>query len=214
VATLEEIEAELRASWDREHLAVYGDFLSAAGDLRGDLIAVDLKIGEHGPTTALVSERTAILDELLGSATAAHFRQDPSNSFEYGFGDVRIDNYTGAGLDAEEALLAGQLGGYLRRVRMRGGGKHIKSGVATVASRVHPWLTSLRIYYETSSRVVMRATVQRAYPPLISADMTSRLVEHTPVLESVKVFRSPYPQPVFGLFEHPNVRELDLGLPR
>ena len=39
---VEDLERALQSSWDRDHLAVYGDALQARGDPRGELIAIDL----------------------------------------------------------------------------------------------------------------------------------------------------------------------------
>src|SRR5438552_7266092 len=53
VETLDELEATLRARWDRETLAVYGDHLMSAGDPRGELVALDLRIDDEGATAEL-----------------------------------------------------------------------------------------------------------------------------------------------------------------
>ena len=43
-AARDQLEASLRARWDRETLAVYADHLEAIGEPRGELISIDLRI--------------------------------------------------------------------------------------------------------------------------------------------------------------------------
>lgn len=45
-----ELEAALQTDWNPATLAAYGDALQAAGDLRGELIAIDLHADGHGMT--------------------------------------------------------------------------------------------------------------------------------------------------------------------
>lgn len=60
-ATLEELASQLRARWDRDLLAVYGDLLMMRGDPRGELIALDLELEACGSTPELEARRTRLL---------------------------------------------------------------------------------------------------------------------------------------------------------
>jgi len=203
------LEDALRAGFSRQNLAIYADLLQEAGDLRGELIALDLRIADHGPLDPLIARRNELLEELLGTKlTAEHFLRDHKQPFQFGFGEVRIDGVGGADLEAERGLMESPLGEWLRRVSIRGSEKNVRSGVATLVRRTHPWLQSLHIHHTT-----------RAAPgsePIVSGRMTRELIEATPVLEIMKVTRStttPWAvaRPVFAAFEHPNVLELELG---
>ncbi|MBA3539503.1 MAG: hypothetical protein H0T79_07720, partial [Deltaproteobacteria bacterium] len=78
-ANREELEAVLRAAFDaagaadRDDLAVYADQLQADGDIRGELIALDLAAPEHrfAPTaTAWRERRQALIVAWVGGALA------------------------------------------------------------------------------------------------------------------------------------------------
>lgn len=202
-----DLEAALAEEFSRQHLAIYADLLQAEGDPRGELIAIDLRIAEHGPSDVLKTRRRELLAELLGDATAPFVRDD-HNAFELGFGSVRIDGVSGARLAAERALMESPLGPYLRHVTIRGGEKHLTTGIATLVRREHRWLRSLHVHYDTMA--------SRSTEPIVSASLTRKLIAATPVLEHLRVTRSTTTaeaaaRPVFASFDHPRVRELDLG---
>ena len=204
----ETLEDALRVDFSRENLAVYADALQEEGDLRGELIALDLRIADHGLLPALSARRMEILRDLLGASAADFFARDHKQPFQFGFADVRIDSTGGAGLEAERELLDSQLGDYLRHVKIRGGEKHLRSGVGTLVRRTHPWLRSLHVHYATMA--------SRSTEPIVSGRQTRELIEATPVLETMTVTRAtttPWAavRPVFASFDHPNVRELKLA---
>jgi uncharacterized protein (TIGR02996 family) len=203
VSNRESLEAALRADFSRDHLAVYADALQEEGDPRGELIAIDLRIADYGLVDELTARRAQLLSTLLGATTAAHFIRYHKQPFQFGFGDVRIDSVGGAGLLAERALLTGSLGEYLRHVSIRGGEKHIRSGVGTLVRRTHLWLRTLHVHYST--------TASRRTESIVSARQTWQLIEATPALESLKVTRSTTTaeaaaRPVFPSFDHPSAK--------
>jgi len=201
------LEAALLADFSRDNLAVYADLLLNEGDVRGELITLDLRIAVYGPSNAAVARRNEVLSELLGAPAAEQFIRYNKQPFQFGFGGARLGSVGGANLDAERALIDSPLGGYLRDVRLAGGEKHLKTGIGTLVRRTHPWLQSLHVHYET--------TASRKSTPIISSSQTWELIEATPALETVKVTRSTNPaaaaRPVFASFDHPTVRELELG---
>jgi hypothetical protein len=81
----DELEAALAASFDRAHLAVYGDYLMSIGDPRGELIAIDLQGGDEGRKRELV-------EQWLGATLAACV--DRAGSVEFGFLVVKIGEHT------------------------------------------------------------------------------------------------------------------------
>lgn len=176
------LEDVLRADFSRENLAIYADALQEEGDPRGELIAIDLRIAEHGLVDALTTRRTELLHELLGREAAEHFRYYRKGAFQFAFGDVHINATGGAWLDAERAMFDSPLGAYLRRVTIGGGEKQIRSGVATLVQRTHTWLRALHVHYNTMA--------SQSTQTIVSARKTRELIEATPVLESMKVTRS------------------------
>jgi hypothetical protein len=66
-ARLAELEAALAASFDRAQLAVYGDYLQSLGDPRGELIAIDLHVAEHGPDERSTARKNLLVGEWLGA---------------------------------------------------------------------------------------------------------------------------------------------------
>ena len=202
-----DIEAELRANFSRDNLAIYSDLLLGEGDARGELIALDIRIAERGPSDELVARRNEILCDLLGEQAAKQFIRYNKQPFQFGFGGVRFGSVGGAYLDAERALIESPLGGYLRDARIVGGEKHLKTGIGVLVRRRHPWLQSLHVHYETMA--------SRKNTAIISSRQTWQLIEATPDLEIVMVTRSTNPaataRPVFASFAHPNVRVLELA---
>src|SRR5436190_21372831 len=63
---VDELEAALLARWDRATLLVYADALQAAGDPRGELIALDVERAAKGYTDELATRRRKCLYEWLG----------------------------------------------------------------------------------------------------------------------------------------------------
>lgn len=202
-----DLEAVLFDDFSRANLAIYADLLLDEGDDRGELIALDLRIAELGPTDALVARRLEILCKMLGEPAAETFMRNNKLPFQFGFGGVRFGSVSGAYLDAERVLIDSPLGGYLREVRLEGGEKHLRMGIGNLVRRTHPWLQSLRVHYQTSA--------SRKTTPIISGTQALQLIEATPVLETVKITRATNPlastRHVFASFEHPSVRQLDVS---
>lgn len=78
----EELEAAVRVAWDREAIAVYADHLQAIGDLRGELVAIDLRIDEGNVDAAITARREQLIAEWFGAEL-------PPGIVHYGFVDVR-----------------------------------------------------------------------------------------------------------------------------
>jgi uncharacterized protein (TIGR02996 family) len=56
--------------WDRAALAVYADHLTAAGDPRGELIALELEVEDYGTTVEIDARRRVLLVEWIGGDRA------------------------------------------------------------------------------------------------------------------------------------------------
>ena len=202
--TIAAIEAQLAASWDAAHLAIYGDALQAVGDPRGELIAIDLRTAAS-PAPELASRRRALLDALVGGHVVRRF---DATRFEYGFVEtIRIPSLSSGHEAAFLDLLGSPLGPYLRRVEISGAAAHVRQHVALLARAPQRWLLSLAIRLDDSYG-------SRAVGPIISKRATAALIAATPRLErlSVESFGiGPGPRrPVFAAFDHPTVRDVRL----
>jgi hypothetical protein len=100
VGKIDDVEAALAASWDREHRAVYGDALAASGDPRGELIAIDLHVETHGPSEELTARKQALIEAWLGAELAARMA---NGTIKPGFIEVTYP----IAADEVERLLAG-----------------------------------------------------------------------------------------------------------
>jgi hypothetical protein len=131
-----ELELAVRASWDREAIAIYADHLQAIGDPRGELVAIDLRIDEAGADAAVIARRNELI--------AAWFGADlPPGTVRYGFVDVDATGSTGQ-LQLTAAL-RGPGAAYVRSVALAGESPQVAAALALLAERPHPWLTSLTV---------------------------------------------------------------------
>jgi hypothetical protein len=143
------LAADLRASWTREHAAIYADRLQATGDLRGELIAIDLAL-EQRRTPELEHRREALLATWCGDLLAPPRDElvKPSSLHgrirtTWGFLDARLDTAKHV-----RALFDHPTGRYLRRVELRGEPMELFDAVRLFASRTHAWLSEIAIANE------------------------------------------------------------------
>ena len=181
---VQDLEAAVRASWDRESLAVYGDHLMSIGDPRGELVAMDLRIDQEGAAPAVVARREELIAAWFGSRL-------PPGTVRYGFVDL---DATGADA-AEQAAVAlqGPGGAYVRSAAIAGPPDLVARALALLASAPRPWLT----------RLVVRQW-RESGAPTIAAGACAQLVATTPHLASLEVNG----RRVFGELVHPGVRAL------
>jgi hypothetical protein len=187
---IDELEAALAASFDHELLAIYADALQSMDDPRGELIAIDLHMDEHGSTAELVARRRTLIKEWLGELAIS-----PYVRVRHGFLELMIWRHVRDrdpdGLDA--GVLATPAGQYVRGVEVNGDKRVIQSTIAALARTARPWLSSLKLRPHSNRGPVMVA--QRT---------TNALIKRTPQLESLEVFG----RRVLGEFVHPNLRKL------
>ncbi|HEY0190250.1 MAG TPA: hypothetical protein VGC42_03960, partial [Kofleriaceae bacterium] len=150
MTSLAELEAALRASWDRETLAVYGDALQAAGDPRGELIALELHAERHGAGPGHGEARRRALQAWLGPDPTETARWAAAASV-HGFLGVWIVSGDPAGLpgrlsaDYLDELLESPVSRYLRWVRISQDAADMQRTLRLLAARPLPWLERLGI---------------------------------------------------------------------
>lgn len=153
MSRVEELEAALRADWNRDTLAVYADTLQERGEVRGELIAIDLQIEEHGPRPELVARRKELLSAWLATL--------PPGKVQHGFLDL---DATGVEPVAQvRAALASPAAAYMRTAAIAGAPEALRECVAALAGAPRPGLV----------RLVLRQWNERALP----AEPTPRELE-------------------------------------
>ncbi|HEY0193684.1 MAG TPA: hypothetical protein VGC42_21355 [Kofleriaceae bacterium] len=143
-AAIAELEAQLQARWSAEAAAVYADALQAAGDPRGELIALDLQLGEQPHQPALVAARHAAVQRWLGDrSTEGHW---PPYTHRYGLVDVTLAADAHSTIDDRAgAVLGSPAGRYLRHVAIFGDAGNVQRALARLTAEPRPWLRSLAI---------------------------------------------------------------------
>jgi hypothetical protein len=143
------LAATLRASWTREHAAIYADHLQTQGDPHGELIAIDLAL-EVRRDLELERRREVVLeawcDELLAPPRDELVRPSSLHGrirTTWGFLDARLDSAKHV-----RSLFDHPCGRYLRRVELRGEPTELFDAVRLFASRTHPWLAEIAIANE------------------------------------------------------------------
>lgn len=181
---MEDLEAAVRAAWDRESLAVYGDHLMSIGDPRGELVAMDLRIDQEGASPAVVARRNELIAAWFGSRL-------PPGIVRYGFVDV---DATGADASDQIAIaLHGPGAAYVRSVAIAGPPDDVAAALTLVADAPRPWLT----------RLVVRQWSEYG-AATIDAPLCAQLVAATPHLARLEVTG----RRVFDELVHPAVRAL------
>jgi len=166
VATLDELEASLRTKWDRDVLAVYADHLQSLGELRGELIVIDLRIEESGPQPELLARRKELLAAWLATL--------PPGKVQHGFLDV---DATGADPVGQiRTALASPAAPYIRTVAMVGAPTTIRDAISILASAKRPGL----------ARLVIRQWSAGEKPTLDLA-LTMKLFSATPDLDTLEL---------------------------
>jgi hypothetical protein len=181
-----QIEASLQAHWSLDELAVYGDALIAEGDVRGELIALDLHREPRPLPIKRSRQRLALLARWLGEELA-----EPAYDLtRYGFVDPRPD--------AGEALLPvlARAEPYVRAIDFLGYHRaEITQLLETLVSAPRPWLARLAITLNGD------ATLRG---PIVDDALAARLIAATPQLTELEIEA----RDLFAAFPHPAVERL------
>ena len=183
----EELEASLQARWSRDELAVYADALMAEGDVRGELIALDLHREPRPRPIARSRQRLALLARWLGEELA----ESAYDLTRYGFLDTCRD--------VGKSLLVPLLDRASPHVRSLDfiGYSHpeLRGLIEKLAGEPRPWLVRLAI------------TLNDEWPrpgPIIDDDLAARLIAATPRLVDLEIEA----RDLFAAFPHPAVTRL------
>jgi hypothetical protein len=181
-----DLEAAVRAAWDREAIEVYADHLQAIGDPRGELVAIDLRIDEVGANAEMLERRAELIEAWFGAAV-------PPGLVRYGFVDA---DATGMGPDSQLAtVLCGPGAKFVRSVALAGTTEQNRIALEQLAAEERPWLTKLviRQWQETIAFT-------------LGNEETKKLFARVPALAVLELEG----RRILGNVAHPNVRELKL----
>lgn len=185
MSAIAELEAALRASWDREILAVYADALQAEGDPRGAVIAIDLQIAATGETAALARARHIAQAGWLGDlATLWSVR-----STELGLIDAVLSHGTSGIHDSDaDAILTSPARRHLREVTIFADVRGVARMLERLATEPLPWLQRLVIDQVDRGPLPRSAVaaLEAAAPNLRTLDLRGDRVMTTPLPASVE----------------------------
>jgi hypothetical protein len=162
--SIAELEAAVRASWDREAIAIYADHLQI-GDPRGELVAIDLRIDDGDAGADVLARRAELIEEWFGAAL-------PPGIVRYGFFDA---DASGMGPDSQLAIaLCGPGARFIRSVKLAGPHAELGHALRELAAEPRPWLTALTIrhWHEQAA-------------PVLDGNETARLFVNLPALSSL-----------------------------
>jgi len=185
VRDLTELEAALRVHWDPELASVYADALAAAGDPRGELIAIDLDVAKHGSTAEHERRHAELVKAWLGLSESPMWKVR----------DGIIDLHVYANLDELRVLEASPGAPYFGELGISGDTALTDSALLVLTARARPWLTRIMI-----------ARDRDRVPAPISSELGDRLVGATPNLGRFRFVGSQ----VFERFAHPTVRAIEV----
>lgn len=112
-------------------LQVYADHLESIGEPRGELISIDLRIDESGPTPELRAYSKELIDRWFGFQPAG---------VRHGFVDI---DATSAHPVEQLELLDGPAAPFVKSINIVGAPSTINDGLAKLAETPRPWLVRL-----------------------------------------------------------------------
>ena len=192
----EQLEAALRADFSRENLMVYGDYLLAEGDPRGELIAIDAKL-EAGPDPALEQQKKQILAREMGPL----FKKLQQSTFAFGFIEELFLSFGWHGVPSEstEAIAKTSLGPYIRSISIFGASRYFKYALPAIADGpTHQWVGKLTLSHWGTE-------IPRS--PLATRKTTAALIAALPNLHTLELKGRNF----FGTFDHPGVKTWNLS---
>ncbi len=228
--SIEELERALQRarSDDRETLAVYADALEAAGDPRGELIAIDLelaKVRAAAPIAIdrideLVDRKREVLRGWLGDTIGGvtwHPRQIESGLLDgMGFAATSTQSI----VEYARGVLGSPVGGYLQSLVLYGTKAELEQVIDVIVARPLPWLRRLTLHCvearaNASKRTIDRsrlAALAKATPNLVDLSVIGSRVVATPIHPNVHTLRLIGGDGLVVSDSVPNVTTLDLAL--
>ncbi|MFT3694993.1 MAG: hypothetical protein QM831_17785 [Kofleriaceae bacterium] len=200
---IDELEAAIRATWDREAIEIYADHLQASGDPRGELVSIDLAIDDALIAAGIAKATPADLVRVVSANVLARreelidewFGEDvPAGTVRYGFVDI---DASGMGPGSQlAAALRGPGGAYIRSVTLAGPHTEIQRALHALAREPRPWATALTI----------RMWDEDPRKPMLERPATRALFEAMPNLRSIVLEG----RRILDAQVHPNVEQLKL----
>ena len=208
MAVIAELEARLQREWDDATAAVYADALIAAGDPRGEVIAIDLHIANHGTTPELDARRAAKLVEWLGRPYPVRLGLVHDYSLS--------SDSDGSAIDRAAELVGSRAGEALASISIAIFVQNLPALLDVLARRPHPWLRRITIQTTTDGDPVppeIAARLSAATPNLEELALRGDRIFTTPVHATVRTLRlDGTASIVVGAHAMPSVTTVDLAL--
>lgn len=185
-----DLELALRARWNLGDLAIYADQLQLEGDLRGELVMLDL--APQPRSSKWRDRRRALLEAWLGRDLARRAHQLVRHGFLpylHDRGGESFGKRSGQSRLAAE-LLDSPAGRYLRAFAASGSAERVLAALRRLASQPRPHLVELAIGVPPDTHLRVRD------------ELVDALIAATPSLRSLYLLEGmPFPR-----FPHPAVR--------
>ena len=177
-AALAALADSVRETWSPDHLAVYADRLIALGDPRGELITLELAMGD-APTAEQRVRHDALTAACFGDIRST--AQDEFRSTR-GIGTRASVELGFLAVDAREPsdlrkVYNARNGRYLRKLAIRGDSRVCCDSLCVLSIRPHAWLDRLTVIQEPVPR----------HPFTLEAPAARALFAATPCLSALEV---------------------------
>ncbi len=190
--TVDTLEHRLQTGWDDETAAVYADQLIARGDLRGELIAIDLALA-NDPRAELTLRKRELIRAWIGEAIAGWTWQPRNVVHGLVSGFAAANSATFQLVEQVEHLLDA-VGNHVSDLGLYGSNADLKQALAVLARAEGglPWLRKLSIHRSDGARPLDRATWQAvvdATPHLTELFLEGKGVIASPLHPAVRTLR-------------------------
>lgn len=175
---LELLGEAVREGWSADHLAVYADRLIAGGDPRGELINLELAMGD-APTVEQRTRHAALVESCFGDVRST--APDGMRSTRGIGGRAGVERGFLV-LDLRETadvrkLYDARNGRFVRRVAVRGDGPSCRTMLTMLSIRRHAWLERITVVQDPVPR----------FDYAVSVAATRALFDNLPALAALEV---------------------------
>ncbi len=211
------LEAALQADWDADTAAVYADLLTARGDPRGELIAIDLALAK-APTHELLDRKRELVTAWLGDRIP-DWTWQPRNvehGLLRGYGVATSTTQTTQTIDGYLSRLFDVAGSRVRDLSVYGSNAQVREAIAAIAARpapALPWLRALTLHRVDGTHPIAKdswAALVEATPHLRELTLIGTGVAVSPIHPAIQTLRVVGPAVAIGRASIPTVVELGL----
>jgi hypothetical protein len=186
------LEATLHAAWDADTAAVYADLLTARGDPRGELIAIDLALAT-APTPALHARKREVIEGWIPAKLRDTFGWQPRHLDRGLLRWVQLHGTTTGETIADQlATVLEAVGDRISDLSLWGQAQPVVDALALLANQPLPWLGRLQLHRTTGARAIgdkLWSRVIAATPNLRELTIIGKRVVTSPIHPAVTTLR-------------------------